>query len=345
MAPKQRLPENSSLPKRWARKNGSFYYLVPPNQKHLWDNKSWFRLGNTLAEAHRTFSERLHRSDTKVITMQDLLDRFEFEYLSTLKPATQKYYFYALPMVRRVFTTHVVPVALIEPCHAYQMTEFLERTESKKKAKQAAECLSSALSYAVRLGVIKANPLIGQFRKPSTAGRNREVSNEELIAFAGTLPRKWQLYISLKLHTRGRRKGELLRIQHSHLTEAGITFTNNKRNTDRFLVKWTAPLRKIVTEVVELHPAPKPNHDAYLFSGKGGEPYIKEDGTTSGFDTMWQRHIRKAVDTGVITERFTEHDLRAKAVEDETLEVASRLLRHTSTQVTAKHYRRKPEQI
>ncbi|MDO8863153.1 hypothetical protein Q6D67_15710 [Haliea sp. E1-2-M8] len=55
--------------------------------------------------------------------------------------------------------------------------------------------------------------------------------------------------------------------------------------------------------------------------------------------------MRKAVDTGILKESFTEHDLRAKAVEGESLEVASKLLRHTSTQVTQKHYRRGVETI
>lgn len=343
MSPKKRLPENRSLPKRWAWKNGAIYYLVPGHEKNLWDNKAWFRLGKTLAEAHKTFSERIYsRNDVAVTTMQDLLDRFEFEHLPTLAAATQKYYLYALPMVRTIFTTNPVPVAAVEPQHAYQMVDYLERTESTKKAKQAAECLSSALSFAVKKGVIKTNPLIGQFKKPSTKARDREVTDEELVAFAMTLPRKWQLYISLKLHTRGRRKGELLRIRRSHLTDEGILFTNNKRRSDKFLVSWTPELRKIVQELLDIH-EPRVG-DAPLFFGKGYKAYIDDDGNTSGFDSIWQRYMRKAVDAG-ICQRFTEHDLRAKAVENETLETAAKLLRHTSTQVTAKHYRRKPELI
>jgi integrase len=54
--------------------------------------------------------------------------------------------------------------------------------------------------------------------------------------------------------------------------------------------------------------------------------------------------MKKAVEAG-ICERFTEHDLRAKAVEGESEEVASRLLRHTSVKVARKHYRRKPERL
>ena len=337
-----RLKENQALPKRWARKHNAIYYRVPPGEVHLWDNKSWFRLGKSLAEAHQTFSQRLYQSGATVLTMQDLLDKFEFEYMPKLKPATQKYYLYALPMLRQGFTQSKILVSQVQPHHAYEMVEFLERTESTKKAKQAAECLSSSLSYAVKLGVISRNPLIGQFKKPSTKGRSRAVTDEELIAFSSLLPRKWQLYLSLKLHSRGRRKGELLSVTRKNLTASGILFVNNKRTSDSFVITWTPTLRQIITEILELHPSDSP--EAHLFYGRGEKPYIKPDGQTSGFDSIWQRYMKKAVAAG-LCEHFTEHDLRAKAVEDESLEVASRLLRHTSSQVTMKHYRRKPEEL
>lgn len=343
MSPKKRLKCNRTLPKRWSWKHGAIYYLVPPSEREHWEGKQWFRLGKTVAEAHRTFSERVHQTkDVPTVTMQDLLDRFEREHLPTVKPATQRYYTYALPMVRRIFTTNPFPVKQLEPQHAYRMIDHLEKTESAKKAKQAAECLSSALSFAVKKGVISRNPLIGQFRKPSIPGRDRAVSDPELIAFAAILPRKWQLYISLKLHTKGRRKGELLRLKRSDLTPEGLVFTNNKRVTDRFRIRWTPELKALVEEIIALHPQATEN--SYLFCTRQGKPYISETGLTSGFDSIWQRYMVKAVSLG-LCQRFTEHDLRAKAVESKSLEVAMRELRHTSSQTTQKHYRRQVEDI
>lgn len=47
-----------------------------------------------------------------------------------------------------------------------------------------------------------------------------------------------------------------------------------------------------------------------------------------------------------ITERFTSHDLRAKAGSDaRSAEEGAALLAHADTQTTRKHYRRKPEII
>ena len=337
MSPKKRLKENRTLPARWKWQHGASYYLVPPGQRDDWDGKSWYRLGSTLAEAHKTFSDRMHNKiGAKVLTVQHLLDRFEFEYLPTKKLATRKYYLNALPLLRMVFTTNKVAVDKVEPKHAYQMMDYVTKAKGVKQARQCMECLSSAYSQAVRWGVVKANPFIGQVKKPPAEGRARAVSDAELIAFGATLPRKWQLYLSLKLHTKGRRKGELLRIMRSHLTEEGIVFVNNKRTSDRFRVKWTPQLRAIVDEIISLHPARV--GDAPLFFGRGFKPYIDADGKTSGFDSIWQRYMKKAVEAG-ICEHFREHDIRAKAVEKETLEVAAKLLRHTSSQVTAKHYR------
>ena len=76
---------------------------------------------------------------------------------------------------------------------------------------------------------------------------------------------------------------------------------------------------------------------AYLFVNRDGKPYINETtGETSGFDSMWQRWMKKAEEKGI--QRFTENDLRKKAIEGESLQRAQELLRHTTSQTTKKHY-------
>jgi hypothetical protein len=47
-----------------------------------------------------------------------------------------------------------------------------------------------------------------------------------------------------------------------------------------------------------------------------------------------------------VTERFAERDIRAKVGSDaETLEKARQILGNATIQITAKHYRRKPELV
>ena len=76
----------------------------------------------------------------------------------------------------------------------------------------------------------------------------------------------------------------------------------------------------------------------YLFCTRKGRPY-----TPDGFRSIWQRRMRSAIDTGVLQERFREHDLRAKAASDVEREHATALLDHADGRVTRRHYRRKPE--
>ena len=159
--------------------------------------------------------------------------------------------------------------------------------------------------------------------------------DQELVAFAETLPLKWQLYVSLKFWT-GRRKGELLRCHLSDLTQAGIRFKDNKEPYDSFIVEWTPETRQIVQSILNLK---RPIASLYLFATRDGQPYIKKDGNTSGFDSIWQRHMQKALQDGILSERFTEHDLRTKRASEMSLEDAQKLLRHTNPNTTRRHYR------
>ncbi len=61
---------------------------------------------------------------------------------------------------------------------------------------------------------------------------------------------------------------------------------------------------------------------------------------------MWARFMDRLLAETKVTERFTEHDLRAKAGSDaETLEQAQALLAHASPATTKRIYRRKAEVV
>ena len=67
--PRKRNEENRGLPARWAQKHGAFYYIPRPRERHQWDGKSWFRLGDNLADAYRP---RLCRADADGSGLPDL---------------------------------------------------------------------------------------------------------------------------------------------------------------------------------------------------------------------------------------------------------------------------------
>ena len=78
-----------------------------------------------------------------------------------------------------------------------------------------------------------------------------------------------------------------------------------------------------------------------------GECYIDEEkGTANGWDSMWGRFMARVLKETKVTERFTEHDLRAKCASDATtLEHARALLSHADDRMTKRAYRRAPERV
>ncbi len=85
----------------------------------------------------------------------------------------------------------------------------------------------------------------------------------------------------------------------------------------------------------------------HLFCTRRGKSYFNEsNGRTEGWDSMWQRFMARILKETKVSERFTEHDLRAKCASDaDTLEHAQSLLSHTDSKITKAVYRRKPEII
>jgi integrase len=78
----------------------------------------------------------------------------------------------------------------------------------------------------------------------------------------------------------------------------------------------------------------------YLFTTMKGQPY-----SDSGFSSIWQRKMRKAIDEEIITERFRDHDIRAKTGSDTNLQHASELLTHSDKKTTLRHYQRKEQKV
>jgi len=83
----------------------------------------------------------------------------------------------------------------------------------------------------------------------------------------------------------------------------------------------------------------------WLFHTNRGQPYIKDDATANGFDSIWQRFMKKALEKSDLKERFTEHDLRAKVASDTESEHARILLGHANIEITNRVYRRKATKV
>jgi hypothetical protein len=104
------------------------------------------------------------------------------------------------------------------------------------------------------------------------------------------------------------------------------------------------PERRAAVEEAKLA---RPALSPFLFCNKFGEGYLDEaTGLCHGFDSMWSRFMERVLNETKVTQRFTEHDLRAKAGSDqESLERCRALLMHADGRTSQRFYRRKPERV
>lgn len=350
-----RKPENRGLPARWRFVRNAYYYQVPPGLESRWDDKQTFRLGKTLPEAYAAWAARLGTLD-RVTTIAELLDRYALEVIPTRKPATARRYRQHLPFLRAVFGA--MALDSLRPQDVYR---YIDRRSRKiagpagrdiggaTTARHEIALLSHAYTKAVEWGYLDRHPFKSEVRVTAPKPRTRYIEDWEIIACL-TLPpmrkkgsvRMIQGYIKLKLLT-GLRAGDMLRLQEKDIRDDGIHVTTGKTGKP-VIYEWTPDLRAAITEIRAARPiriAP------LLFCTKKGKGYVNETtGDCTGWHSMWQRFMDRVLAETAVTERFTEHDLRAKCASDaETLERARQMLTHADSRTTNRIYRRKPERI
>lgn len=332
--PRKRNPENKPLPKRWQKKHGAYYYRVPKGQEHLWDGKQVFRLGKGLPEAYREYASRVEISQN-MRTISDLLDRYELEVVPNKAPKTQKDNHAYIRKLRAVMG-NVSVTTPPEPQHIYQ---YYRKSKAKRLAKLEIALLSHLFTKAVEWGEISRHPFKGELRLPGDNVSERFVEDWE-IEECFKLPKNFlHPYIVVKILT-GLRKTDLLKMKVSDIQDDGIyVATSKSKGKKKLIFSWTQALREAIDQALSARPV---DISPYLFCTRSGASYLKDDGTTSGFDSAWQRFMKKALLETELKEKFKEHDLRGKTGSDsESDEAAMELLGHSNINTTRKHYRRK----
>lgn len=340
MAPKPRRSENKGLPSGWRLKHGAYYYRVPAQLRELWDRKTEFRLGKTLSEAYSAWASRLELyADAK--TMAELLDRYALEVIPQKAPKTQISNNSSIRKLRAVFGH--MPIEAVKPKHVYQYRDKRGQ-QGKTAANHDLEVLSHAFSKAIEWGLCENHPIKGKVIKFSTPPRKRYIEDWELQEALKVASPFIASYIRLKLLT-GLRRGDLLSLKLSDLKEDGIHVTPRKTSQTtgkKIIIEWSEELSSSINEIKALR---KKILSVWLLHTRQGQPYMKENGTANGFDSIWQRFIAKAIEKTKLKEKFTEHDLRAKVASDTEINHAQQLLGHSSSEITERIYRRKPEVI
>lgn len=347
--PKPRKPENKGYPERWSVRHGAIYYSVPPGMESRWDGKQLYRLGKTPSEAYKTWADKMEGFETAK-TIGQLLDRYLREIIPTKAPKTQGEQTRQIVKLRAVFG-HMM-VEDIEPQDIYK---YVDKRKAKVSAKREIAILSHAFTKAVRWGYMKEHPFKGEIRfddaKETETPRDRYVEDWEMDELHALPVRRGgndatlmlQAYIWLKEVT-GMGKGDLLRLRpKDDFKDDGIHITRHKTGK-RTVYSWTTERRAAVAYALSVRPV---DISPWLFCNKRGVGYINEEkGTCSGFDSMWQRFMERLLTETKIKERFTEHDIRAKASSDAPDdESARKMMSHGSVAITRRVYRRRPEVV
>lgn len=341
--PKARLSINKGLPKGWRFLNGAYRYRVPVGQEAAWDGKKLFTLGKTISAAGKVWASRLETVEN-INTIGQLLDKYLCEVVPEKAAATQNGYMRHIKRLRGVFGD--TAVTALKPIDVYSYYNK-RKVKSKTNGRQEVATLSHAFTKAVEWGYIHKHPFKGEVRLGGEKPRVRYIEDWEILECLALQPMRKrgsvtavQAYIRLKLLT-GLRRGDLLRLQTVQLQDDGIHVTASKTGKS-IIYGWTAALHGAVTLAKSARPV---DISPFLFCNRKGEGYFDEEtGAASGWDSMWQRFMQRVLDETKVTERFTEHDLRAKVGSDaESLERARQLLSHSDSRTTNRVYRRKAE--
>jgi hypothetical protein len=344
--PKKRNPENKGLPTGWRQRSGrkGYYYDVPKGCEAQWDGKRLFKLGETLPEAYTVWAERVNRQSS-ASTIGDLLDMYMIRVVPQKAIRTQKGNKGHCKVLRLVFGEMSIHSLL--PVHVYQ---YYEKREAKFAAKREIALLSHAFTKAIEWGLVERHPFKGQVRLPGEKARERYVEDWEILEVFSLSPSHdkdpisyVKSYIEIKLLT-GLRQTDMLKLNlHDHIKEEGIELRTNKNNK-WVLIKWTPLLREAVERAKTMRPV---DISPYLFCTRRGECYYNEEtGSSSGWESLWQRVMKRALKETKLEQKFQEKDIRAKVGSDqENDEKAARILTHSNTSITEKHYRRKAQSV
>jgi integrase len=312
--------KHSHLPRRVYEKHGALHYVDRANK--------WHRLGPKdlpLPEIHRKLADLLGPPDTA--TMAGLIDRYAREVLPKKAPRTAKVQRLELARLATVFGP-VRPLD-VEPTHCW---EYFTARGGTSAAHHEVRLLSHVFTWARRWGVVKINPA-QRLGLPTPKARDRYVTDAEFLALRAIAPKMIGYAMDLTLLT-ALREGDILRIERKHLTNDGIELSTGKTGKG-VLIEWSPELREVIAAALREPPQVR----RAVICRRDGKPM-----TESGFQSIWQRLMKKHVSAGGT--RFTFHDLRAKSLSDEpTLEGAAARATHADPRITQRVYRRLPQRV
>ena len=301
---------------------GKSYYFVDKAGK-------WHNLGRDYYLAIIKHAQ-MNSQETPLTTMAQIMDRYQQDVIPTKAISTQKTNIKELSLLRAVFG-EMAPGDITPP----DIYGYMDRRPPVRANREKA-LLSHVFSYAIRWGCVSDNPCKLVKRNTETP-KGQYVEPEAYNTVFAIMPPAIQAAMDVALLT-GLRQLDVLKLTRANCTDTGLLVEphKTKKHGRKILFEWTQELRAAIKTAIT-RPSKIPT--IFLIYNRDGQPY-----TSSGFQSVWQKNIKKAVDDGVIPAayRFAFKDLRTTAASDSD---DDNLLGHTNRQTLYRHYKRKPIKV
>lgn len=282
-----------NLPHRLYLKGKAYWYA---------GKDGWVNLGRDLPAARVKWAE-LENAAPAPQTLCAVIDRYLREIGPTKAASSQQSDKMSAATLTKVFG-HMRP----EDLTAADVWEFMQARGKKSqiRANRERSLLQSVMRYAIVWGHVRDN-VVREVPSFKELPRTRYVTDEEFQAVKAIASPVVAAVMELARLT-GQRRGDLITLRRDAITEEGLVISQSKvarKRPMRLCIEWTPAMRAAVQALLDL---PRPFTSLALVTTRDGSPM-----TLEGWQTIWQRTMTRALETGAITERFHFHDLRAQA--------------------------------
>lgn len=301
------------LPPRVHQKHGAYYYV---------HRNKWRRLGQDYHRALAQVSAIEAPTDEWGELVGQVYARYEKRFNDgKLAKATWKQYQGVRARIEYGFSEFTPDII-----KASDITRFLDLyEETPNMANRMLTVLKAIFERAVRQGMADSNPAYG-IKRFEEKKRDRYLTDGEYRAIRAVANPTVQLVMDMCYLT-GQRIGDVLAIEHSHISPEGIRFTQGKTGK-RLTVDMQPEIEHLIKEAKGLHKV----MCRFLFHPRGKT-------SAYSYRAIRDAYERARVKAGVAD--TTIHDIRAKAAtdaEEEGLDPQA-ILGHTSPAMTQRYLR------
>lgn len=320
----RRRQRNVQLPRRMRFQHGAYYYdhgKGPDGKRH------WEKLSHDLSEAKLSWAQiEAGQFTAAPNTVNAAIEYYRSTYMSGLSLRWQEERERHFRRLSETFGS--MPVSSVKRQHIRQ---YLVRHKHPITANKEIASLSVVFNKAIQDGAVDdvPNPCQGVERNPEKA-RDRYVTDAEFLAVKALCNAHWQAILDFAFLT-GWREADIISLHAFQLEDEGIRIRQGKTRRKQVL-RWTPELRDVVKR---LRCSRKVSGVNLVRTGTG-KLY-----TRRGFYSVFEPKVKKALRDGLIQEKFTFHDLRAKAATDAERQGVNpqRLLGHTTERQTRDYLR------